>query len=114
MCNIPKLEELETKSEYLAAFTYMWQWLSQETLKRGYKVKKHTFFKEHNIKNIPEAGCYLCEYVLNKGNGCKECPVYWNRGKCLFGEYGQWANCDTNDYKKAAKIAEKISKLDEK
>ena len=47
MCNIPKLEELKTKSEYLDAFTYMWQWLSQETLKRGYKVKKHTFFKEH-------------------------------------------------------------------
>ena len=114
MCNIPKLEKLETKSEYLAAFTYMWQWLSQETLKRGYKVKKHAFFKEHNITIIPESECYLCEYVLNKGNGCEECPVYWNNGKCHLGEYAQWANCYSNNYKKAAEIAEKISKLDEK
>ena len=107
----------------------MWNWIADETLKRGRPVSKIEYFDEIGMPEEirPYFNCYCCEYDLNNndepGWWCKNCPVDWrtlpdklkrkNR-ICTKSFYNKWEiekNRAYPDYKKCAKLARKIANL---
>ena len=93
----------------------LWNWLTDETLKRKRKVQKKEYFVEHGVEecDFPRNLCYCCEYNISnisKGQECSSCPIDW-KGKCYYTEslYRVWYN--ETDYIKAAKLAREIANL---
>ena len=129
---IPKLVDLQTRDEYIEAFRYMWNWISDETIKRKKKVTKYDFFKENGfdcslltINNAPLNFCYMCEYtkfytiVNGIVTNCKKCPVKWStisNDECdayecvkIGSEYDLWDNAI--DWQSASVYARAIANI---
>lgn len=120
-----------TRSEAIRLHRKMWNWIVEETLKKKEKVWKSDYFKKMGIillENIPEVGCYCCEFTKqNLKNGdvcCNLCPLNWESEVDSFmccnkyedydrkGLFKQWLN--EINYKKCASLAMKIANLTEK
>lgn len=113
-----------TKEEAIRQHRELWKWIAVETLKQRRIVMKYEYFhdKEHICFD-----CYCCEYDAyfhQTAATCLLCPIDWNstayRNMCEDKSkkndrkniYNLWLK--TNDYKTAALLAYKISKLPEK
>lgn len=107
----------------------MWLWIAKETLQKVERVSKKDYLKASGIKHKLKHECFCCEYdhTHNDGkcNRCENCPLKWPLGartliKCMDKEYqgdykGLYATWIVEtDYKKAALLAYKISKLPER
>lgn len=109
-----------TKAEAVANHRKMWNWIADETQRRGEKVKKIRYFKEMGIEDWPLYECYCCEYAsqqcdINSGVLCEHCPIEWPNGRrCVEDDapYDKW--CSAVCPVKAAKLAREIAALPER
>lgn len=60
---IKELWLLPKKAKALKSAEDMWYWIATRTYSRNKVITKKMYFEENGIKDIPELGCYLCEYV---------------------------------------------------
>ena len=75
----------------------LWDWLAKHPAKN-----KDDYFNIHCIHEIPEAGCYACDYVTKVKDGldpdvktlfCSFCPLIHNtHSLCLNGLYNKYIN----------------------
>lgn len=97
----------------------MWRWIAIQTLKKKRIVIKSEYIAAFNSQTILN-NCFCCEYTVqfHTGLNCLYCPIEWNsyerfynceRNRDSYGIYGRWYK--TKNYKEAALLAYKISKL---
>lgn len=105
-----------TREQAIKNFRKMWNWIADETEKRQTIVQREDYFKENNIVEIPTLYCYVCAVTYL---GCWNCPIKWsNRGLVCtdsYSEFREWlAAISDDDYRRASKMARKISELKER
>ena len=110
-----------TREQALNEHRKMWNWIADETKKRGYKVSKEEYlYKKCGFDEIIYNDCFCCEYALfaslkEEKPICSVCPIDWGtykKGKhitCLSSLYGKWY--DTEDPIEAAQFARQIASL---
>ena len=119
-----------TKDDSVNKCRFMWNWIADETERLNRVVQKNEYFKHFNIdvENIPNSGCYLCEYDMQFTKDCKHCPldfgVCFDEEQCVSAEgspYGKWQSlveiCDAGDQidiKELADFARQIANLPER
>lgn len=120
-----------SKEEAIERHRMIWNWIADETLKQKaivYKEDAFEHFKWDWDKTLE--GCWCCHYAIiernkntyNKGTVvCDYCPLKWSHNRCNYngeffkGLYSKWHIATiNNNYKKAAKIARKITNLPER
>lgn len=117
-----------TKSQAIEKHREMWKWIAVRTLRTKRKIYKHEFFDYYQIsnENTPIFSCFCCEYPQYKNDKdffdrCNRCPIEWpitrmqlykNFNICMSSYYYEWFV--TRNYKEAALLAYKISKLPER
>lgn len=115
----------------------MWQIIALETMKQKRKIQKSDYIDldpSHRELVYTTNYCYACQaaYIrkININNNpddptdsntvdharCEYCPFIWPGKRCVHphdsnGLYEQWLITPEYDYKRAAKLALKISKL---
>lgn len=105
----------------------MWHWIADETRKKKRKVTKKEYFDYHNIpyEDRPLNLCFCCEYdesddIIVGRRRCEFCPIDWcndwgNKDCNVAGSlFKQWLACNDKDWKRAAKLADKIAELPER
>lgn len=106
-----------TKEQAIENHRKMWNWIADETLKQKRIIRKKEYFSANNISSscIPFYECYCCEYsTKNCRRDCSKCPIKWENGDCIAGEFSDWTEaCIVNNYTKAAKLARIIAYLPE-
>lgn len=118
-----------TKEKAIRRHRMMWEWITNETLRRHECVDKLEAFKHFGWDpRFVNSMCWCCEYV---GYKCYECPVKWpasngefsscmyiNKNSlslCNYGLYILWRHCvKTHDWRTAAYYALYISMLPER
>lgn len=103
-----------TREQAIAEHRKMWNWIADKTEKRKQKVFKSEYFYENNIRIIPFAHCYCCQYIFDTSEGCNHnnCIINWGESKyCLNGYYRKWS--ESCDWKESARIAKVIASLPE-
>lgn len=121
------MNNLPNKEEYVKNFRKMWKELAILTLKNKCKISKEEYLYELSSDPLSkecrlQSNCYLCEYAFRISCFLKEhsqqyciyCPMTLNRYSvgCLGGVYDDYITSKYDgDYKKAAYLAYKISKL---
>ena len=116
-----------TKSQAIAEHRKMWNWIADETEKRGTIVIKSDYFSEHGIAIIPPFECYCCEYATETRNGCGNCPIDWGADTdslmCMDkythydgqGLYNQWLDAkEYGELEDAICLAREIAQLAER
>ena len=113
-----------TREQALNEHRKMWNWIADETEKRGYKVSKRDYlYRKRGFHELLFNDCFCCEYALSamkKGadTTCSMCPIDWGideTGKhitCLSSVYDKWNNA-TNPIN-AAQLARQIAELPER
>jgi hypothetical protein len=84
-----------TREEAIREHRKMWNWIANETKKRGCIVEKYDYFYENvkvksiDLNDVPKCHCYLCQYGMDQllsqnfssweayDNRCKYCPLDW-------------------------------------
>ena len=63
---------LGDKPDPCARLSFKWRWIT-----------------EHGLKNKVKLICFLCEYVHQRSDTCKQCPINWgNDPKSTLTRYG--------------------------
>ncbi len=106
-----------TREQAIEEHRKMWNWITDETLKRKHCVSKEDYFKEHaEYRKIPRNECWCCEY--DNEHCCKFCPIDWgNEVSCmeLVSCYMKWYEClISDDYEQAVEYARIVSELPER
>ena len=110
-----------TREQAIAEHRKMWNWIADETLRKGYKVKKEHYLKKHGFdKALIINNCFCCEYVWYmaelrdiEGNLCSLCPIDWGDGKrCWISLYDLWVHSD--NLEEVAQLARQIADLPER
>lgn len=104
-----------TREEAIKKHRELWHWIANETIRR--KTMYVRKYENPDVaKEMPNNGCWLCEYVRSIGGCCGECPIDWGSTKCtgLTSPYRTWAYCHILDYKERANLADIIAELPEK
>jgi len=78
-----------------------WVWLAETGL------RKEDYFAAHPDLEVPEMGCYLCDYLVGSEDGfaCKNCPFVTVLGyNCVDvnGLYVTWTRAQNRDEKRKA------------
>ena len=115
-----------TRKEAIQKCRDMWNWIADETQKRGRVVKKEEYFLEHGFEE-PEHDCYLCEYTAQEDEGrrvdCYMCPFNFGvdgRYACENPEtpYKKWwyaiTNMEESTIAEIADFARQIANLPER
>ena len=108
-----------TKEEAIRRHRLMWNWISEESIKRKRCMSKREAF-EHFAWDYVASYCWCCEFtVKNPGERawCQLCPLDWPEGECAkSGLYKDLidAKYKENDYAKFSKLAKEIAELPEK
>lgn len=120
------LEEL-TREQAILEHRKLWEWIRDQTQSKKRVVRKGEYFDVYRDRYAcrPKNDCFCCEYAFEKTYGgdpygtiCEKCPLEWVTGrgeKCMHcddGVYDEWV--EETDYKRAAILAGKISKLEVK
>ena len=125
-----------TREQAIAEHRKMWNWIADETEKRGENVETIEYFLNHDIKGTVFGYCFCCEYAVHKQyaipiqsartdtNRCHWCPINWGgsmqTSQCLhcsdYGDYrgilGLLARCQNPE--EYAKLARQIANLPER
>lgn len=108
-----------SKEEAIRRHRLMWNWIADETTRRGKKVSKEAAFAHfrwgHALMN-----CWCCEYMeLYQINTCATgCILEWPGVSCVVGGdktnglFSRWAT--TGNVKEAADLARQIAELPER
>lgn len=94
----------------------LWNWIADETRKRGVKILKEDYFEEHPDLPIPKNNCYLCEYAKQFPHYhiiCINCPIFNTKEECgnVDSSYRKWVRY-ANTPKKCADLAELIANIE--
>lgn len=116
-----------TKQEAIENHRKMWLWIAKKTLKDQFIYTKKDYFNLTDFdEDLPEKQCFCCSYAYNHTIGysdCDKCPIDFGYSDCthLGSLYLEWVNIVMdyghrylNNWKKAALLAYKISKLPER
>lgn len=111
-----------TREEAIRRHRLMWNWIADETERRGDPVHKRAAFKHFCWdKNDAQSTCWACTFaeVRAVSSGCHRCPLVWTGGYCANddenGLYDQWQDAYWNrETKTAADLARQIANLPEK
>ncbi len=111
-----------TREQAITEHRKMWNWIADETEKRGYKVsKKEYLYKERGFDETLCNDCSCCEYAIfaslkEEKPTCSVCPIDWG-----INDYGaRKVCCDDSLYDDwrivtnpihAAQLARKIANL---
>lgn len=113
-----------TKEEAIRQHRELWKWIAVETLRQRRFIMKDRYFRD---KEPVCNDCYCCEYgedFYPSTTTCVLCPIDWSSetNECMCQDkmkpfdkknlYKLWLRAD--NYKTAALLAYKISKLPEK
>lgn len=113
-----------TRKQAIAEHRKMWNWIADETLRKGYKVKKKHYLKKHGFGNTFILNdCFCCKYVSDiatlrdiEGDLCSLCPVdAWDLAEpdeCMGGLFHSWLHSD--NFEESAKLARQIANLPER
>lgn len=111
-----------TKQEAVENHRKMWKWIAVQTLRQKRLVGKTEYLDNTKYYDICNA-CFCCEYVydidVNFIRDCSNyCPIDFGKHRHCCGDhtlYNEWRHLYyPSEYKKAALLAYKISKLPEK
>lgn len=108
-----------SKKEAIRRHRLMWNWIADETIRRGKKVSKEAAFA-HFKWGYALMKCWCCEYSSQYGiNGCVNvCILEWPGVSCIGGDnktpglFSKWAL--TADVNEAASLARQIAELPER
>lgn len=110
-----------TKGEAIRRHRLMWNWIAEETFRKGKKVSKEAAFKHFGWeKESVSHRCWCCQYDCEHyGQKCySRCIIKWPGASCVFGYEGKqgifskW--CEEHDPKRAAELARQIANLPER
>ena len=113
-----------TRKQAIAEHRKMWNWIADETKKRGYKIsKKEYLYEKRGFSETLFSDCFCCEYAIFASQReekpiCSACPIDWKindygaRKFCCDSLYNDWriATDPTN----AAQLARQIANLPER
>lgn len=113
---------LITKREAIIRHKNKWNWIADETLKRGRKVEIKEYFDTFYgpFDRIPHNNSYCCDYAYWKANNnesiCNVCPIEWKGETCPRPNSlrRKYRDCASYDYLLAAQIAKEIAELPER
>ena len=115
-----------TREQAIAEHRKMWNWIADETERRGEKAEKIWYFIAHEFVGEVKNFCFCCEYCWQNSDRtpkCERCPIDWGGSRktfqCCFkhndssydGLYGLWSKALYPP--KAAELARQIANLPE-
>ena len=114
-----------TKKQAVEEHRKMWRWIAEETEKQEKVVGKEEYLNLYYPDIELEYACFCCEYALQQGGFCIDCPIDWDSecdeymciDKTDFKDdnlYALWNRaCGAENWKEAAKLAREIAELPE-
>lgn len=107
------------KKEAIRRHRLMWNWIADETEKRGRCVTKEEAFK-HFCWRMASMDCWCCEYDSCHISDCcgVNCIIVWPGTSCAIGPYDgdglytRW--CNTREPSESAALARQIAELPER
>ena len=104
-----------TRDQAISEHRKMWNWISYETKRKKRRVGKNEYFCAIGINNVPNSGCYCCEFHVNNNevNCGDNCIIDWGKNVgCLSSYFLEWNN--TTDWEESARLARIIANLPER
>ena len=111
-----------TREPAIAEHRKMWNWIADETEKRGEDIEKTEYFLKHNIKESVACHCFCCEYAVHVQydmpiqSSSTHPATDWGGSmqilQCQSGVFGLWVRCQ--DPEESAQLAHQIAELPER